>query len=393
MMMMIRRSIQDSVVSSMAKNPVTAILGPRQAGKTTLSKEIISAIPDSMYLDLEKPSDREMLTDPEQFFRVYNRRTICLDEIQLMPDIFSVMRSIIDDDEYKNSFLITGSASPELLRQSAETLAGRIAFYELTPVSLNELGAAFSLEAYSLRGGFPLSLLSESDAESYSWRENFVLTFLERDLRRFGLNIPPETLRRLWKMIAHINGQVLNYSQLSTALGHSDMTVRKYISILEGTYMLRILQPFHMNIKKRLIKSPKLYIRDAGIANALLNIRVFEELFSHPVYGSIWESICLESIIQKFDEWEPYYYRTSGGNELDLVLTRANSRIVVELKASTTPGVGRGFWQALEDINAERAYIIAPVKRAYPYKNNVWVLPLADFLKMEKPDEQMPYIG
>ena len=381
--MYIKRTITEQVADSLKKSPVTAILGARQVGKTTLSKVLISNIPEAFYIDLEKPSDRDMLADPENFFRVYNKRMICLDEIQLLPEVFPVMRSIIDDDEFDIRFLITGSASPQLLRQSSETLAGRITFFNLSPIAIYELDHAFPLDRYALRGGFPLSLLSDQDEDSFRWRENFITTFLERDLRQFGFNIPPEVIRRLWKLIAHTNGQVLNYSQFSSTLGLSDMTIRKYVGILESTFMLRLLQPYHLNIRKRLIKSPKLYIKDAGITNALLNIREFTELFSHPAYGGVWESLCIENIIGKFSTWEPYYYRTSTGNELDLILTKGNKRIAVELKTSSTPGVTRGFWQALEDIQTDLAFIIAQVKQAYPYKNGVWVYPIKEFLKLE----------
>lgn len=381
--MHIKRNITARIDGSMKTSQVTAILGARQVGKTTLSKALISKIPDALYIDLEKPSDRDMLTDPENFFRVFNNRIICLDEIQLLPDIFPVMRSVIDDEEFDIKFLITGSASPQLLRQSSETLAGRITYFNLSPIALYELDDTFSLDRYALRGGFPLSLLSDQDESSFRWRENFIITFLERDLRQFGFNIPPETIRRLWKLIAHTNGQVLNYSQYSTTLGISDMTVRKYIGILESTFMLRLMEPYHPNIRKRLIKSPKLYIKDAGITNALLNIREFTELFSHPAYGGVWQALCIENIIGKFSSWEPYYYRTSTGNELDLILTKANKKIAVELKTSTVPKVTRGFWQALEDVEADRAYIIAQVKHPYPYKNGVWVYPIKEFLKLK----------
>lgn len=324
-----------------------------------------------------------MLEDPENFFRVFNNRIICLDEIQLVPDIFPVMRSIIDDEEFDIKFLITGSASPHLLRQSSETLAGRITYFYLTPITLNEVDDTISLDRFVLRGGFPLSLLSEDDQDSFRWREGFILTYLERDLRQFGFNIPPETLRRLWKLIAHTNGQVLNYSQFSTTMGISDMTVRKYVSILESTFMLRLLQPFHLNIKKRLIKSPKLFIKDVGITNALLNIREFTELFSHPAYGGVWEALCIENIIEKFSEWEPWFYRTSTGNELDLILTKANKKIAIEIKTSSIPKVTRGYWQALEDVKADKGFIIAQVKHPYPYKNGIWIYPIKEFLKLE----------
>lgn len=377
------RHISNHILKSLNLNPVTAILGARQVGKTTLAKQLLRNIEPALYLDMEKPSDRNMLTDAESFFKINNHKTICLDEIQLIPDLFPVLRSVIDDDEYDITFLITGSASPDMLRQSSESLAGRIAYFELSPFLLEEISGKEKSEDYWLKGGFPLSLLTADNETSLNWRKNFILTFLERDLRNFGFNIPPETLNRLWKMIAHLNGQTLNYSQLSNSLGYSDTTIRKYIDILSNTYMLRLLQPFHINIKKRLIKSPKIYIRDTGILNALLNISDYNELYANPVYGSSWEVLCIENIINTFKDWEPYYYRTSNGNEIDLVLAKANTIIAIEFKTSSSPGVSKGFWNALDDLQADKAFIIAPVKSAYPYKNNVWIYSINEFLKLK----------
>lgn len=217
--MFYKRQITINIEKSLNSNPVTAILGARQTGKTTLAKEILQSYKTALYLDLEKPSDKNMLIDAESFFKINNNKLICLDEIQLMPNLFPVLRSIIDDNEYNNKFLITGSASLDLLRQSSESLAGRIAYFELSPFLLSEISDKYSLENYWQKGGFPLSLLAADDELSNNWRKNFILTFLERDLRNFGFNIPPETLNRLWKMIAHLNGQTLNYSQLSNSMG------------------------------------------------------------------------------------------------------------------------------------------------------------------------------
>ncbi|RLD63130.1 MAG: hypothetical protein DRJ01_04590 [Bacteroidetes bacterium] len=381
--MYLKRQISAKIKKSLSLTPATAILGARQTGKTTFVKHLLKNYKSAFYLDLEKPSDRNMLNEAEHFFMINNNKLICLDEIQLVPDLFPVIRSIIDDDDYNIKFLVTGSASPNLLRQSSESLAGRIAYFELSPFLLQEISEKEKLENYWLKGGFPLSLLSTDNELSNDWRQNFILTFLERDLQNFGFNIPPETLHRLWKMIAHLNGQILNYSQLSNSLGYSDTTIRKYIDILSNTYMLRILQPYHFNIKKRLIKSPKIYIRDTGILNTLLNINDFNELFTHPVYGSSWEILCIENIINTFKNWEPFYYRTSNGNEIDLVLIRANKKIAIEFKTSTSPTVSKGFWNALDDLKTDMAFIIAPVKMAYPYKNNVWIYPINEFLKLK----------
>ncbi len=379
--MQVARNITDTVLESIKNNPVTAIIGARQVGKSTLAKQILSKFNPTLFIDLEKPSDKALLSEPQLFLEQHREKLICLDEIQLIPEIFSVIRSFVDDNP-KARFLILGSSSPNLLRQTSESLAGRIAYLSLAPFSLNELGKLTTLKKYCLLGGFPRSILSKSSQQSFSWLSNFTRTFLERDLQTFGFNIPPETLRRLWVMIAHLNGQMANYSQIGNSLGLSHTTIKHYIDILHHTFMLRVLSPYYINIKKRLIKSPKLYIRDTGILHSLLNIKSFEELYAHPVYGSSWESTVIENILSKFKEWDYFYYRTAKGVELDLVLTKANRVIAIEIKASPAPKLTKGFYTALQDVNATEAYVIAPVAMAYPLKNNVMVYNLLDFLEL-----------
>ncbi|RLD35674.1 MAG: hypothetical protein DRI74_10435 [Bacteroidetes bacterium] len=381
--MNVHRYIYDEIMESLEHFPITAIIGARQVGKTTLAKQVMKHFENALYIDLEKPSDRTMLSDAEQFFKFNNGKLICLDEIQLLPEIYPLLRSLIDDEQFDIKFLITGSASPDLLQKSSESLAGRIAYYQLPVFLLNEIGNNYNLENYWFRGGFPLSLLSPTNKQSIKWLDNFILTFLERDLKNFGFSIPSETINRLWKMLAHVNGQILNYSLLSNSMGYSDTTIKKYIDILTNTYMLRIIKPYYLNTKKRLIKSPKLYFRDTGILHRLLNIRDFNELFQHPAYGNSWETLCIENIINTFNHAEPFYYRTSGGNEIDLVLTAGGKNIAIEFKTSSSPTVTKGFWQALDDLKSEKAFIIAPVKAPYPYKNNVWVYPIQEFLQIK----------
>ncbi len=382
-MALIDRSLELRISDSLGLNPVTAIIGARQVGKSTLAKMIVGRDEKSLYLDMEKPSDRAKLTDAEAFFGLHNDKLICIDEIQLIPNLFSVMRSLVDDAEFKGKFLVLGSASPELLRQSAESLAGRISYFELTPFLLSEIKEHHSLRKYHLRGGFPRAILAPSDEISFDWLANFKMTFLERDLRMFGFNLPPERLHRLWTMLAHLNGQQLNYSQISKSMGFDQKTIRNHIDILSKTFMIRLLKPFHTNTKKRLVKSPKIYIRDTGILHALLRISTYEELYSHPIYGSSWETLVIENILQKHKNWEPYYYRTSSGAELDLVLTKANKKIAFEIKASPAPKVSRGFWSAIDDVAPDYSYIIAQVEEPYPYKNDVWVYPLTKYLNNE----------
>jgi len=379
---MITRLLKAEIVKYVGRIPVIAIIGARQVGKTTLAKSLIQKGKETIFLDLEKSSDRLVIAETENFLNLNKGKTICIDEIQMMPSLFSELRNFVDNNK-DTQIIVLGSSSPDLLRNTSESLAGRIYYFELSPFLWKEVKTITNIQNYILVGGLPLSMLAKTTDESFMWLENFIRTFLERDLRNFGFNIAPDTLRRLWKMLAHNNGQVLNSSQLGNAMGLSHTTINKYIDILANTFMLRILQPYHTNLKKRLIKSPKVYFRDTGILNSLLNINTFDELFSHPVYGTAWEIIVIENIINKYKGWDFFFYRTASGNEIDLVLTKAKRVIAIEIKASTTPKLSRGFWQALDDIQATEAYVIAQVNINYPMKNNVMVYSLNDFLEKE----------
>ncbi len=382
-MKLLKRELTEKIQQSLQKYPVTAIIGSRQVGKSTLAKSLLQAHPNSLYLDLERPKDRQLLDNAEDFFSIHKEKLICLDEIQLVPGVFSVMRSIVDDETYHNKFLVLGSATPELLRQTSQTLAGRIAYHELTPFLWEEVGHHTNLNTYRLRGGFPKSLLAESDEDAMEWIAFFIRTFLEKDLQQFGLNLTVPLLQRLWMMLAHSNGQVINFSKLGSALGVSHHTIRRYIDILEHTFQLRVIYPYFANTKKRLIKSPKVFIRDTGILHALLGIASFDELFRHPVYGSSWESTVIENVIHKYQRWNHYFFRTVAGAEIDLLLEKANKKIAIEIKASSTPTVTKGFWSALDTVQPDETYIIAPVPQPFPFKNGVWVYPLEAFLKKD----------
>jgi len=388
------RNLQKEIIYHFDDYPVIAIVGARQVGKSTLAKSIISNYDNAIYLDAERPSHRQLLDDAEQFFELNHDKLICIDEVQNIPDIFSVIRSIVDDNK-SIKFLILGSASPEVLQQS-ESLAGRIAYFELPALQISELKNDYSFKKYLFRGALPKSYLSKKDETSISpnsdsqgdkasffWIQNFIVSFLERDLRQFGFDIPFEVLHRLWIMLAHNNGQQIKYSTLSLSLGVSHTTVRNYVEILSQTFMLRIIQPYYINIKKRIVKSPKIYIRDVGILNALLNIRSFNDLYSHPVFGTAWEIVVIENIINRFNDWNYFYYRTTNGNEIDLILTKADKVVAIEIKVSVTPKVTRGFWTALEDVKANKAYIVAPVQLSYPMKNNVSVMSLEDMIALD----------
>jgi len=374
----IKRHLEPELRHSLQSFPVTALLGPRQCGKSTLARHVVSEIENTTYLDLEKPSDLRKLDDPEFFFHTQQQKLVCIDEIQIGPELFPIMRVIVDDDRRPGKFLILGSASQDLIRNSAETLAGRIHFIELAPFTYNELilddPRQFSDPTLPwTRGGFPDSLLAQSDTISYQWREDFIRTFLERDIPQFGFSIPAVTLRRFWTMLAHYHGQTLNASKLGQSLGVRHPTVKKYLDIMDQTFMVRILPPLAVNLKKRLVKTPKIYIRDAGLLHTLLEIENTEGLFGHPNVGVSWEGWCLEQIVGVMPGWRASFYRTSSGEEIDLILERGRKRLAFEFKASMSPKVSRGFIGSLDVLNPDRSFVIAPVPEPYPLKSGALV--------------------
>jgi predicted AAA+ superfamily ATPase len=374
----INRHLTGTVKRRLQNNPAVAILGPRQCGKTTLAGQIVKKFSQSVYLDLENPGDLAKLSDPLAFFSLHNEDLVCLDEIQRTPEIFSILRSIIDERARSAQFLILGSAGRDLIRQSSESLAGRIAYLDLTPFLLSELEAAQKgdIRRLWLRGGFPRSYLAQDLDISFEWRQDFIRTFLERDIGMLGFRMPPVRLGRFWKMCAHIHGSLLNASKLADSLGVSSHTVRSYIDLLAHTFMLRVLLPDASNLKKRLVKSPKIYIRDSGILHALLDIRTHDDLLSHPILGASFEGFAMENILAFAKNYEPSFYRTSAGAEIDLILRRGRRTLAFELKSSSVPRVSKGFWNALEDIAPDEAYVVAPVKESYPMKGDVMVSPL-----------------
>lgn len=377
----IPRNLEPELHECLLDFPAVAVLGPRQCGKSTLAKEIISTRKDAIYLDLERPTDLAKFQDPELFLALHSNKLICLDEVQRLPDIFAPLRAIIDNQRRKGQFLILGSASRDLIRQSSETLAGRIAYLELTPFLYSEIDKRppnLSLQQHWMHGGFPDSLLAKSEKASRKWRENFIRTFLERDIPQLGFRIPSATLRRVWQMCAHTQGQLLNSSQLGSALGVSHTTFRSYIDLLAETYMLRVLPPYTANLKKRLVKAPKVYLRDTGILHTLLSIDTFDDLLGHPVFGASWETFAMENTIAAYPDWEPSFYRTAAGTEIDLVLARGNRIIAFEFKASTTPRLTKGFWNGLKDLNVDQAWVIAPVEESYPLSDKVKISPLSE---------------
>jgi len=374
------RYITDTVKQRLQHNPAVAILGPRQCGKTTLAGQIVEELGHSVYLDLEHPADLAKLDDPIAFFNLHNDELVCLDEIQRAPELFATLRSIIDERGRNGQFLILGSASRDLIRQSSESLAGRIAYLHLTPFLLPEIENAQNdaLRELWLRGGFPRSFLAPDTTVSFQWRQDFIRTFLERDIGMLGYRMAPARLGRFWRMCAHIHGSLLNASKLADSLGVSSHTVRSYVDLLAHTFMLRVLLPDTPNLKKRMVKSPKIYIRDSGILHALLGIRTHDDMLSHPVLGASFEGFAMENLLAFAENFEPSFYRTSAGAEIDLVLRRGRQTLAFELKSSSVPRVSKGFWNAIDDISPDEACVVAPVKEPYPIKNGVMVIPLSE---------------
>lgn len=377
---MIYRNLTSRLKHSLNHFPVTAILGPRQCGKSTLARHLLSELnTEAIYLDLERPSDLQKLEDAEWFLTRQKGKLVCLDEIQRKPELFSVLRSIVDENGGNGQFLILGSASRDLIKQSSESLAGRIIFKNLTPFLWDEIQKETTLEHYMIKGGFPRSILADVRV-SMQWRESFISTFLERDLLQFaGFN--SVSMRRLWQMLAHSNGQTANFSALGSSLGLSHTSIRKYIDLLEGTFMVRQLHPYEGNTKKRLVKSPKVYITDSGLTTALLKLRTFEEAAGHPVFGSLWESVVIENVKGHYPGLDLSFYRSSHGNEMDLVISDGTSEIAVECKSTLSPNVSRGNYAAIEDIDPSKTFVVIPGEKGYPMKENIDVVSLSELIE------------
>ena len=369
------RTIKENIIKRLDTNPAVALLGARQVGKSTLAEMVIKTFPEAIYLDLERPSDLNKLANAEAFFHQFKNKMICLDEIQRSPELFSILRSVIDHNKNNGQFLLLGSASRDLIKQSSESLAGRISYVEVTPFTRTET-SDLDINQFWLRGGYPRSLLDVDDEASFQWREDYIRTFLERDIPQLGFNIPANTLGRFWRMLAHSHGQTLNASKLADSMGVSANTIRKYIDLLEQTFVVRALQPWSGSTKKRLIKSPKVYIRDSGLLHTLLDIESMNQLFSHPIYGASYEGFVIENLLSQLPRWQPSYYRTSNGAEVDLVLEKSNQTIAIEIKSSTNPKLSRGNWSAFESLKANQYFVIAPVDYKYPLSDTVQAIQL-----------------
>ncbi len=370
----IPREVGNVVRSRLATSPSVALLGARQVGKSTLARALAREHPGKVvFLDLESAPDRARLSDPAAYFASLDHTTLtCLDEIQRMPELFTALRVAIDRGDRFGQFLILGSASRDLIQQSAETLAGRISYLEIGPFSVRELTEP-ARSLHWVRGGYPRSILAPSEAASVQWREDYVKTFLERDVPQLGFAIPAESMRRLWTMLAHSQGSTLNSAKLAGSLGVSAHTVRRYIDILEQTFLVRSLPAYHANLKKRLVKAPKVYIRDTGLLHTLLGLDTKDALLGHPVYGASWETYALENILSKptSARWQASFIRTTHGAEIDLILERAGRRIVVECKANSAPKVSRGFHGLCEALEVDAAFVVAPVGDSFPLPRGV----------------------
>jgi predicted AAA+ superfamily ATPase len=385
---MIIRRVEHSIRKALERSPAVALMGPRQVGKTTIALNISENTP-AVYLDLENNTDLAKVQDIAAFHAQNHDKLIIMDEVQRMPEVFAPIRGIIDRERRKGNkagqFLFLGSASIDLLQRSGESLAGRIAYIELQGIDVLEYGA-YDQEKVStlwLRGGFPESLLAANDKNSLYWRRDFIKTYLERDIPLLGPRIPAQTLNRFWTMLAHNQGGVFNASQLARSLEVSSVTVGRYLDLMSDLLLVRRLQPWTFNIGKRLVKAPKVYIRDCGIAHALLNITGYNELLGHPIAGGSWEGFVIENILSVAPPGTlPFYYRTSNGAEIDLVLEfSSKEKWAIEIKRNTTPALSKGFHVAYDDIKPDKSYVVYSGNDEFSMGEKVTAIPLHSLMQ------------
>jgi len=382
---MIKRRIKDKVEQALGYQAAVAIIGPRQVGKTTLALEIGDEV-DAIYLDLEDRGDRDKLSDPRLFLERYEERLVILDEIHRVPELFQELRGIIDRGRRKGNrtgrFLVLGSASIDLLRQSGESLAGRIAYVDMGPLDILEIPAdADNLNTLWVRGGYPDSNLATDDEQSFQIRKDFIRTYLQRDVGMFGPRLPAEMLERLWTMLAHSQGSLLNASRFASGLGVSAQTVTRYIDLLADLLLVRRLPPFRANIGKRLVKSPKTYVRDSGLVHALLGIEDYNALAGHPVVGASWEGFVIENLLAAAPpQTMASFYRTAAGAEIDLVLELPDKRGLwaIEIKRGLTTKPGKGFHNAREDLKPKQSFVVHPGEGSHPITKDVEAIGLQE---------------
>jgi len=392
--MMIARDIKLQIIQSIEKTPVVALLGPRQVGKTTLAKQILKETDKATsYLDLDNESDLAKLENKQLFLKGFKNKLLVIDEVQNKPDLFPVLRSLIDErkqaGEQGGHFLILGSASRDLLQQSSETLAGRIRYFELTGLTISETmndNKDFDINALWYRGGFPNSYLAINQDESWQWRQDFIATYVERDIPQLGPRIPSARLRNFWSMLGHSQGTQINQGKLASALGVSNPTIKHYLDILTELYMVRQLQPWSGNTKKRLVKSPKVYIRDSGLLHNLVHISDPDVLQGHPVVGHSWECFLIENIISQInDKWRCSYYRTQAGAEIDLILESPKNEIwAIEIKRTLQPKLSKGFILGCEETKATRKFFVYAGEDRYSMSEDVEAIGIIELLTLLK---------
>ena len=371
---MIQRSrIEDSILRGLKESPGVALLGPRQCGKTTLAREV-ALQQGAKIFDLEDPADAAALENPKLAIQSL-RGLVVLDEVQRRPELFPILRVLMDRPGSPAKFLLLGSASPFLVKGVTESLAGRVSFIDLQGFSLDEVGVVHQATLWQ-RGGFPRSFLSQNEAASYDWRRDFIRTFVEKDFATLGFGSTPSSLGRLWQMAAHYHGQALNASEIGRSLGESYKTVQRHLELLEGAFMIRLLRPWGENMGKRLIRSPKIYIRDSGLLHGLLGIERHDLLLGHPKLGASWEGFALEQILMKFPKTDAWYWGTQGGAELDLLLMRGGKRWGFEFKCTDAPSSSKSMHSAIESLGLEHLWVIYPGDRQYPMTNRITALPL-----------------
>ena len=392
---MIERQFVSELQDRLSFYPGVVLLGARQVGKSTLARHIAKQTPGAVFLDLELPADRARLDNPAAFFAAHRNHLVVIDEVQTFPELFAQLRPEIDAARHAGRFLLLGSASGVLLRQSAESLAGRVSYLELSPLLWDEVQSTLlapasthqaqllAVQQYWLRGGMPLSLLAPTDAKSLRWRNDYLLSLVRRDLLALGITIPSETLWRFLRMLAHQHGQLFNASALAVAMGGiSPITVSRYLDIFCDALIVRKLEPYFVNLGKRLVKSPKVYFRDLGLLHALLNIGQAHDLQGHPMAGYSWEGLVINHLAAQMSQGfggnaSLYFYRTSAGAEMDAVIDTGSERIGFEIKLSDAPRVTKGFWNACADLQLSRAYVVAPVEHAWPLSDIAKVVPFA----------------
>ncbi len=377
---MIKRShYLEYLATAINRSPITALLGPRQAGKTTLARWLATGRPTTFF-DLESQPDVRRLQNPELALSSLDGLVV-IDEIQVMPELFAALRVVVDRPQNRARFLILGSASPDIVKNVSETLAGRVEFVELDPLDLTEVGVEHWRTLW-VRGGFPRAFLAASDEDSAAWREGFIRTFLERDIPQLGFAIPAASMRRFWTMLAHYHGQTWNASELGRAMGLSDKTVRAYLDLLTGTFMVRQLQPWYANVGKRQVRAPKIYLRDAGLLHGLLGIADWDSLLAHPRVGASWEGFAIEQALRVIRPAEAYFWATHGSAELDLLVFHRGRRYGFEVEFSEAPDVTRSMHVALNDLALDHLWVLHPGPHTYPVHEKITVCSLADLTQL-----------